>query len=185
MPSYPEQRINISAMYKAADKIVHFLEQFILKIGHAFSWLSALLIFAIIVQVVFRYVFNSGLVKLEELQWHLYGALIMVGLSYANILDSHVRVDLLYQRFSKKTKSVIEIGGIVLLLIPFLYVVFFHSLDFVKDSFIHNEHSAAPNGLPYRWLIKAFIPLGCILFFISSIARLLRSVMLLFRSDGN
>ncbi len=159
-----------------ADKI----DKFISQLSHGISWVYALLIIVIIAQVVLRKGFSSGLIVLEELQWHLYAVGVMFGMAYAQVTNAHVRVDLLHSKFKQSTKHVIEIIGIAFLLLPFLGIIFFHSLDFVEDSWRTNEHSAAPAGLPYRWIIKSMIPISVALLALAALSRMYRSISLLF-----
>ncbi len=157
------------------------IDKFILKTGSWIAWCYALLVAVIILQVVLRYGFARGLVVLEELQWHLYAVGVMFGISYAQATNSHIRVDLLHTRLSRKTQRIFEILGILLLLMPFIAVIFIHSLDFVADSFRINERSDAPTGLPYRWLIKSVIPISFAMLFLAALSRLLREIILLTR----
>ena len=135
-----------------------------------------LLVVAIVVQVILRYGFRVSLIKLEELQWHLYAMAMMVGLSYAMGSDSHIRVDVIHQRLSPRTKAVIDILGTLLLLFPFVGFLFFKSLPFVQKAFEIEERSNAPSGLGGRWLIKSFIPLGCLLVLLAGCSHLIRCV---------
>jgi len=136
------------------------LETVIEKIGHLICWANGILVVVIITQVLLRYGFGKGLVVLEELQWHLYAIAVMFGVSYAMVHDSHIRVDVLHMRLSERTHHIVEIFGILFLLAPFLFVVVDHGYDFFADSFRLNERSDAPTGLPWRWAIKAVIPLS-------------------------
>ena len=77
------------SMLKTADTF----EAIILKVSAVCCWSSALLIVVIILNVTMRYGFNNGLILFEEIQWHLYAIGIMFGLSYAEITNSQVRVD--------------------------------------------------------------------------------------------
>ena len=85
---------------------------------------------------------------MEELQWHLYAVAVMLGVVYSQTTDSHVRVDALSRRFTRRTRRIVEICGTALLFIPFCVVVFLHGLDFVYDSWRVNERSDSPVGLP-------------------------------------
>ncbi|MEH6578891.1 MAG: TRAP transporter small permease subunit [Amphritea sp.] len=163
-----------------ADKV----DRAIQKIGLTIAWTYVLLVLVIITQVILRKGFSSGLIVLEELQWHLYGVGVMFGLSYAQTTNSHVRVDLFYSKFRAKTKYIIEILGILILVLPFVWVIFIHSLDFVADSWRINEHSESPSGLPWRWLIKSVIPASMILLGIAVLSRLYRDTVLLFKGDS-
>ena len=141
-------------------KFCNFLEIIVERIGHIAMWSNGLLVFIIILQVILRYVFNNGLIALEELEWHLYAVGIMTGASYAMVKDVHIRVDLVHSRLSNKTQTIFEIFGILFLLLPFLCVIFHHSLDFVYEAWRLSERSPSPMGLPYRWVVKGLIPFG-------------------------
>lgn len=158
-----------------------FLEKIVLGSGRLFAWAYVALIVVIMLQVVLRYGFNHGLVLLEELQWHLYAVGVMFGVSYAQVTNSHIRVDLFHATLSARARHCWEIFGIVFLLFPFIYVVFDSSLPFVYDAWRIGESSAAPTGLPYRWVIKSVIPLSFALLFLASLARLIRTVAALRR----
>ena len=140
----------------------------------AFAALNVALVAAIALQVALRRGLGGGFVVLEELQWHLYAAAVMFGVVYSQTTDSHVRVDALSRRFSRKTRRVVEICGCALLFIPFCVVVFLHGLDFVHDSWRVGERSDSPVGLPARWLIKSVIPLTFGMLALAFAARILR-----------
>ena len=145
---------------KTANKFSDTVDTILRKIGHVLMWANCIVIVLIILQVVLRYGFGHGLVIMEELQWHFYGVAIMFGLSYAVVTDSHVGMDLVYDRMSPKWKCRWDIFGIVVLLLPFAGLIFYQSLDFVHEAWRLGERSVAPQGLPWRWAIKAVLPLS-------------------------
>ncbi len=106
------------------DRFSDGLDKFIRGIGHVVMWTNGVLIFVIILQVVLRYGFGHGLVLLEELQWHLYAIGIMFGASYAKMMDSHIRVDIIHARISDKWKMRWDLFGIIVLLLPFIIIIF-------------------------------------------------------------
>jgi len=150
----------------------NIVDRFILSVGSVLSWGAVILIAVIILQVVLRYGFRHGLVVLEEAQWHLYAVGVMFGLSFAQVKDSHIRVDILHARFSERTQRIFEILGILFLLLPFCWVVFDSSIDFLADSWRVNERSDAPLGLCCRWGIKAVIPISIGMLALSAMSRL-------------
>lgn len=162
-----------------SDAIDRLIQRIVLSV----AWVYVALVLIIILQVVLRKGFASGLIALEELQWHLYATGVMFGLAYAQTTNSHIRVDLLYVRFSTKTKRFIEIFGIIFLIFPFIYVVFVHSLDFVYDAWRINESSSSPSGLGWRWLIKGVIPVTFGLLALGVFSRLIREITLLSRGQ--
>lgn len=157
-------------------KICDSLDKFVMGVGHVVMWTNGILILVIILQVVLRYGFGSGLVTLEELQWHLYAVGIMFGTSYAMTLNSHIRVDIAYDRFSEKWKNRWDLFGIIFLLLPFAIIIFHQSLDSVHESWRVAERSDAPMGLPCRWLIKSVIPASFGLLIISIVSRAIRII---------
>lgn len=162
-----------------ADKV----DRFIQRIGLSVAWCYVLLVLVIILQVVLRKGFSNGLIVLEELQWHLYAVGVMFGLSYAQTTNSHIRVDLFYSHFRARTKHIIEILGILILVLPFVGIIFFHSIDFFLDSYRIGETSESPSGLPYRWAMKAVIPVTFFLLGLAMISRLYRDTVLLLRGE--
>lgn len=159
------------------------IDAFIRKAGHLIAWVYVALILVIITQVFLRKGLSSGLIILEELQWHLYAVGVMFGMSYAQINNAHVRVDLIYGGLRIRTKRIIDIIGILVLVLPFIAVIFIHSLDFVADSWRINESSDSPSGLPWRWAIKGVIPLSFGMLALAVVSRLIRDVVLLFRGE--
>ena len=164
------------------NKFCDGIDALIRGIGHTVMWTNVVLIFVIILQVVLRYGFGHGLVLLEELQWHLYALGIMFGASYAQMLDSHIRVDIIHARLSPKWRLRWDLFGIVFLLLPFIIVIFHQSLDFVYESWRVNERSDAPLGLPWRWLIKGVIPVSFGLLLLATVSRAVRVIASLRRS---
>jgi len=171
-----------TTMEQAPSKFCDGLDTMIRSIGHVVMWANVILIFVIILQVILRYGFGHGLVLLEELQWHLYALGIMVGASYAQMMNSHIRVDIIHSRLSEKWKLCWDLFGIVVLLLPFIIIIFHQSLDFVHESWRVNERSTAPLGLPFRWAVKAVIPISFGLLFIATVSRALRIIETLRRS---
>lgn len=164
--------------------VADWIDRFIIKAGNLIAWTYVLLILVIMTQVVLRKGFSSGLIALEEVQWHLYAIGVMFGISYAQVNNAHVRVDIFYGGFSQRTKRIVDILGILILVLPFIYVIFVHSLDFVAASYRVDEGSNSPSGLPWRWAIKAVIPLSFAFFGLAVISRLIRNFTLLFKGEN-
>jgi TRAP-type mannitol/chloroaromatic compound transport system permease small subunit len=163
------------------NKISDSIDTFIRYVGHTLMWANVIVILVIILQVILRYGFGHGLVILEELQWHFYAVAFMFGLSYAVMTDSHVGMDLVYEKLSPKWQCRWDIFGILFLLLPFACLIFYYSLDFVHEAWRLNERSVAPQGLPWRWAIKSVIPISFALLVLAAISRLIRTLSTLRR----
>ncbi len=166
-------------------KISARLDKFVTKIGEYSSLLWIVTIGFILYSVVSRYAFGQGSVMLEEIQWHLAGAAWLIGLSYTLVDNEHVRVDVLHERLSIKTQAWIEVFGLALLLLPFLFISLNEMIPYVYSSYEQGEVSISPNGLPYRWLIKAFLPFAIVLLIIAAFSRLLRLKAFLSNNKGD
>lgn len=160
--------------------VSNLLDGLIERVGSLASWLWVLTIGFILYSVISRYVFAQGSVMLEEIQWHLAGAAWLIGLSYTLVHDDHVRVDVIHERLSLRAQAWIELLGMALLLLPFLGFVMMEVVPYAWSSFLQSERSQAPNGLPWRWAIKAFLPISIGLLMVASVSRLLKTTALLF-----
>jgi len=153
------------------------------KIISLFAKISALLVVALSFLVVYdalnRYFFGGGSVALQELEWHLFDIIFLIGLSYTLQSDKHVRVDIFYASFSEKTKAKIEIFSQLFLVIPFSMLILYVSYDFVVQSYLQNEISPDPGGLTHRYLIKSTILAGFFLLLIQSLCTLYKNIQLL------
>jgi len=163
-----------------STRISDALDGFLRRIGDLFSWLWLAVVAVILVSVVSRYVFARGSVTMEEMQWHIYGVVWLIGLAYALVSDDHVRVDVFHERFSLYARTWIELLGILLLLLPFLVIGFKESVPYFWSSYLQGEESQAPAGLAYRWALKFFLPVSFALLTIASVSRLLKCTALLF-----
>ncbi len=158
------------------------VDRAIAAIGEVSSWLWAILLAVIVINVVIRYAFGFGRIEFEELQWHIYSAGFLIALSFGLQADSHIRVDVIRVRLSARIQAWIELYGLILLLLPFILFVLIYATPFVINSFLDQEVSSSPGGLPYRWLIKSMLLVGFLLLLIAALSRLTRVWSFLFGS---
>ena len=163
--------------------IVSFLTSIVTIITTKTAWINMLVMFTILVQVTLRYGFHAGEAWVDEFIWHLY-AFFMFGLSYAITTDSHIRVDIVHMKFTKKKQRIIEVLGIVFLIMPFTIIIFDHSIGWVHHSFMANEFSENTTGLPYRWVVKSLLPISLVLIFIASLSELIKNIVLLIHGEN-
>ena len=164
-------------------KISDAIDGTIIRIGNALAWLNAVLLVLIIVQVILRYVFADALVIFDELEWHLYAINVMFGLAYGVATGSHIRLDVISNSFSPRRKAKIEIVGGLFLSIPWIAVVTMHGWDFFYNAWKIGESSVSPLGLPFRWIVKAFIPLGFLLLGVAIVSQMIRAFAFLIKKD--
>lgn len=165
---------------KALLRLDEALERLVVNVGRATAWISIALIIVILFDVVTRRFFVIGSTKLQELEWHIHSVLFLLCLGYGYLKDAHVRIDLVRDRLSEKAKLWIELFGCVLFLIPYAIVVLYFGIDWWHRSFAMNEIAESATGLPYRWVIKAFLPIGFVLLLTSAVVIAFRKVIQLF-----
>lgn len=170
---YEPPTLPATALSLAIDRLVRWL-------GEKASWLWLVLVLVIVFQVAQRYLFGQGSIALEELQWHIYGVAFLLGLGFCLQVDRHVRIDVLAEQWSLRTKAWVELVGLAVFLLPFVIAVTYESAKLVYTAWQFGEISPAPGGLPYRWAIKAVIPLGFFLLGIAALSRLSRCTAYLF-----
>lgn len=148
-------------------------------IGRFVAWTTALVVCVVFVDVVMRYAFKTSFVFTQELEWHLFAFIFLMGAGYTLLKDGHVRVDIFYQRMSPKVRAWINFTGVLLFLIPGCLMILLTSLKFVQSSFAVMEGSPDPGGIPMRWVIKACIPAGFILVLLQGISLGIRNFLFL------
>ncbi len=177
--------------------IVHTVLQGIVWIGSFAAWLLLPILLLILAGVVLSaakvgtilswendiFLFGSKLTlsSLGDLQWHLFGIMLMLSMAGTLVSDKHVRVDFLRQNMSQKNKTIIDLLGHVVFLLPLCGIVAFHGYDFTIRSWNMNEGSHY-DGLYNRFILKSFIPIGFSMLFLAGLGLILRDLNALFRS---
>ncbi len=184
--SYDHEQAKLVDIQNTQLPLVTKLNRFVQRIVEATAWLNFVLMFLILITVILRYAFHRNgllldwpLVPMEELQWHIYSVPFMFGLAYAITNDTHIRIDIVRIRISKRYQHIFEILGILLLLMPCMIILFYFGIDYTVYAITHNEASQSAMGLPHRWIVKSVVPLSMLLIIIASVARLIQEIILL------
>ncbi|MDA3901927.1 MAG: TRAP transporter small permease subunit [Desulfuromusa sp.] len=160
---------------KFIQLVVRLIDRLNTKVGHAIAWLSSILVLVVCYDVFTRYFLRKSSVAVQELEWHIFAVLFLLGAAYTLKVDGHVRVDVIYTQLSVRGKAWINLFGSLIFLIPFSILVIWACQGFISMSWMIQETSPDPGGLPYRFLLKAMIPTGFGLILLQGIAITLRS----------
>lgn len=154
--------------------------------GKCTSWLVITLVLLVGYDVSMRYLFNSGSIGIQELEWHLFAIIFLIGSAYTLKHDEHVRLDILYKSkfLTDRHRAYIDIFGALFILIPFCLLIIISAWPFVSQAYIYNEASPDPGGLTMRWIIKAMIPLGFSLVLIQGLSEALRKLLNVLGDDS-
>ncbi|HEY9279010.1 MAG TPA: TRAP transporter small permease subunit [Eoetvoesiella sp.] len=145
------------------------------RVGQAVTWLTLVVVVVSAGNAIVRKLFHSSSNAWLELQWYLFGAIFLLAAGYTFLRNEHVRVDILAQRFSKRTQIKIEIFGVVFFLFPACLLIFWLSIPFFYDSFIFHELSSNSGGL-IRWPVKLLIPVGFALLILAGVSHLIKCI---------
>lgn len=149
-------------------------------IGVTIRWLTLAMVLIGSVGALLRY-FSRGLglsmnlTPMVEGQWYAFSVIFLLGAAYGVTQDVHVRVDVMYSRFSDKRRAIIDLVGTVLALIPFSILMLYVSFPAVRNSWSVREMSPDPGGLP-RYPIKALILVSFGLLLLQAVSHIIKQV---------
>lgn len=170
---------------------VRITRRLITGLGAVASALLILLVLVMCYNVIARYAFSASSIGLEELTWHAYAAIFLLGIPYALQSGSHVRVDLVFEKLSSRNQQRVDLVGTALFLIPSCIVIIWGGWNFTSAAYqlgaqpdsINGffsqlvstgigEKSQDPGGLLNRWIIKGVIPLSFFFLLLAAISAL-------------
>ena len=157
----------------SAQRLADRIDTFVDVVGRVTAWSSFALAIVMGGNVILRYVFHTGSVWSQELEWHLMVPICLFGMSYALRHGEHVRVDVLFAGFSQRAKDFVELVSSLILMAICLIVIWL-SFNYVMQSWSIGESSANPGGIPARYILKSMIPIGFALMFVQGLGHAIR-----------
>lgn len=125
-----------------------------------------------------RYAFSISSNAWLEIQWYMFGALVMLGASYTLKRNEHVRVDIVYSNISTRKQIFVDIFGGILFMLPATLILAYLSWPVFYNSWVENEYSGNAGGL-IRWPIKIFLPIGFALLSLQGVSELIKRFAML------
>ena len=157
--------------------LCHWIDPLNEWVGRGVAWVTLGLVLVVFIDVIMRYLFNTSFVFTQELEWHIFGFIFLMGAGYTLLYDGHVRVDIIYQRLGLKGRAWINLCGVLIFLIPGCIMVITTGWKFAATSFAMLEGSPDPGGIPFRFVLKICIPIGFTLLLLQGISLGMHSVM--------
>jgi len=151
-------------------------------IGKIFNWTVALLVLLVVLEVILRRIFNRPTIWNFEVTIQLYALYFMVLAGYALLHKSHVAVDILYVKFSKRTRAVLDVITYLIFFFPFLSVVLYKGISYAANSWQMDERSWSVFAPPL-YPIKSIIPVMAFLLIIQGIAVFIRQLNLAVKGE--
>ncbi|SFI98663.1 TRAP transporter small permease subunit [Aerobium aerolatum] len=148
-------------------------------LGNVFAWLSLLMVLICFTVVVQRYALGFTVLWMQDLYVWLNGAMFTAVAGFALLRDDHVRVDIFYRPAKIRTKAIIDLIGVIIFLIPFCWVVYTYTWNYVARSWRIGEASSNVGGMPGLYILKSFLLVFVAVIFLQGIAMALRSILVL------
>lgn len=149
--------------------------------GRLVAWLVLVMVLLICYDVTMRYLFHSGSVAVQELEWHVFAVVFLIGAAYTMKHDAHVRVDIVYQSrwMNARRRAWVDLLGGIVFLMPFCLLIITTAVPFAYSAYQLGEGSPDAGGLPYRFILKGAISVGFSLLLLQGIASIIRSVQVI------
>ncbi len=160
-------------------KISQFIDALNEKTGLFAAWLTTFMVITVVYDVIMRYGFKKGNIAVQEMEWHIFAVVFLIGAAYALKKDAHVRVDILYTKLSAKKRAWVDLLGTFIFLIPFCILVIYSTTTFIESSWAVREVSPDPGGLPCRYILKAMIPAGFFLLILQGISQAIKNILVI------
>ena len=148
------------------------------RVGSIVKWLALAAVVVSAGNALSRYTFSLSSNGWLELQWYMFSALFLLSAGYTLRNNDHVRLDVLFTRYSPHTQAWIDIFGTLVFLLPLSLLILWHGWPFFYETWRSGEQSADSGGL-IRWPVKLFLPLGFALLILQAIAELIKRVAFL------
>jgi len=126
-------------------------------LGRGISWLMLLMVAIVFGDVILRYAVGRTWVMTQEAEWYLFGIVYLMAAGYTMLWNEHVRVDILYSRWSPQRKAAVDLVLLIVMFFPSCLMIVYSTWPFFRASLAVLEGSPDPGGIPLRWALKAVI----------------------------
>jgi TRAP-type mannitol/chloroaromatic compound transport system permease small subunit len=150
-------------------------------IALASGWLLVIMALVTSFDVIARKIgMQLPFTMLQELEWHFHAAIFSLWMGYCYTINAHPRVDSFTERLTYRGRAWVELGGCLILALPYMALVAYYSLDYVARSYAVGEQSDSTVGLSHRWIIKGVFAAGLWLVVLGILSVLFRVIVFLF-----
>ncbi|TCN28998.1 TRAP transporter small permease subunit [Sinorhizobium americanum] len=148
------------------------------RIGKAVSWLILVAVLVSAGNAVIRKAFNVSSNAWLEAQWYLFGAAFMFAAAYTLSQNEHIRIDVVYGMFSRRVQHWIDLFGHVFFLMPFVLLMLYYLVPYVRMSYASGEVSSSAGGL-IIWPAKAILLIGFILLALQGVSEIIKKIAIM------
>jgi TRAP-type mannitol/chloroaromatic compound transport system permease small subunit len=173
-----------STLIRILERLARGIDCFTEWTGQIIAWLTLAMMALTCVVVVMRYFLGSGSIALQESVTYLHALVFLLGAAYTLKRGGHVRVDILYQKFTPRGQALVDALGAVLFLIPVSLLILIFSWDYVANSWAVLEVSKETQGLPWVYLLKTLLLVMPVTMLLQGVAEIIKNLLFFFRLGG-
>jgi TRAP-type mannitol/chloroaromatic compound transport system permease small subunit len=144
-------------------------------LGRGVSWLMLLMVLVVFGDVILRYLIGRTSVVTQEAEWYLFGIVYLMAAGYTMLWNEHVRVDILYSRWSPRRKAWTDLVLLVVMFFPACLMIVYTTWPFFRASLAVMEGSPDPGGIPLRWALKAVIIMAFVNLMIQGLSQAIKN----------
>ena len=157
-------------------KTIRVIDKFTDTTGTWVAWLNVPLVLAVSFEVISRYAFNAPTTWSFDVTYMLYGTIFMLGSAYALHKGAHIRTDFFFEKWSTRTRGVIDSIAYIVFFFPSIFVFLLVSGAEGWYAFEIGETSEQTPWRPILWPFKLVVPLTCLLLLIQGVSETIKSV---------
>lgn len=157
------------------SRLIDMITEFI---GKSVSWLILIAVLVSAGNAVIRKMFNMSSNAWLEAQWYLFGAAFMFAAAYTLSQNEHIRIDVVYGQFSRRVQHWIDLFGHVFFLMPFVLLMLYYFVPYVKMSYVSGEVSSSAGGL-IIWPAKAILLFGFLLLAFQGVSEIIKKIAIM------
>jgi TRAP-type mannitol/chloroaromatic compound transport system permease small subunit len=157
-------------------RVIRIIDSFSEWSGKTVSWMILPLVFGLTYEGFARYLFNAPTLWAFDLSYMLYGALFMLGAHYTLLRGAHIRTDMLWEKFTPRTKGTIDAVAYIFFFFPAMILLFYASVDEAWNAYRMGELSEQTAWRPILWPFKAVVPATALLLLVQGVSELLKSL---------
>jgi TRAP-type mannitol/chloroaromatic compound transport system permease small subunit len=156
-------------------ELARLIDAFQERVGRFTSFVTLAMVLVVFSDVVLRYGLSRSSVFMQEMEWHLFAVGYLLAAGYTMLYDEHVRVDIVYSSWSPRRKALANFIFAFVFFFPSVILVIYTTIPFLKNSFMVNEGSPDPGGVPARWALKSMIIVGFVLLGLQGVSETIKN----------
>ena len=162
---------NLSVLFNTINKFA----------GYICAFLVVFMTLNVFVVVLLRYLFGISFIWMQETYVWMHAYIFMMGAGFTYLMDDHVRIDIIYKSSTSTYRALVDIIGNIILLLPFLYIIWIFSFPFVYKSWLMSEISREAGGLRMLYLLKFAILIFVILLVMQTFSRIINNILFILK----